>query len=59
MYLIIIRTLILYLAVVIFLRLMGKREVGQLQPYELVIIIMISELAAIPMQNTTIPVING
>lgn len=59
MNLIIIRTLILYLAVVIFLRLMGKREVGQLQPYELVIIIMISELAAIPMQNTTIPVING
>ncbi len=59
MNLIIIRTLILYAAVVIFLRLMGKREVGQLQPYELVIIIMISELAAIPMQNTSIPVING
>lgn len=59
MNLIIIRTLILYAGVVVFLRLMGKRQVGQLQPYELVIIIMISELAAIPMQNTTIPAIYG
>jgi len=38
---------------------MGKRQVGQLQPYELVVIIMISELAAIPMQNTGIPIFNG
>jgi uncharacterized membrane protein YcaP (DUF421 family) len=38
---------------------MGKRQIGQLQPYELVVIIMISELAAIPMQNTGIPIING
>ena len=59
MNLFIIRTLILFAATVIFLRLMGKRQIGQLQPYELVIIIMISELAAIPMQNTSIPIING
>ena len=59
MNLVIIRTLILYTAVVIFLRIMGKRQIGQLQPYELVVIIMISELAAIPMQNTGIPIING
>lgn len=59
MNLIIIRTVILFAATVVFLRLMGKREIGQLQPYELVIIIMISELAAIPMQNTSIPIING
>ncbi|HNX28529.1 MAG TPA: DUF421 domain-containing protein [Syntrophomonadaceae bacterium] len=59
MNLIIIRTLLLFTATVVFLRLMGKREIGQLQPYELVIIIMISELAAIPMQNTSIPIING
>lgn len=59
MNLVIIRTLILYAAVVIFLRIMGKRQIGQLQPYELVVIIMISELAAIPMQNTGIPIING
>jgi uncharacterized membrane protein YcaP (DUF421 family) len=59
MILVIIRTLILYLAVVVLLRIMGKRQIGQLQPFELVVIIMISELAAIPMQNTGIPIING
>jgi uncharacterized membrane protein YcaP (DUF421 family) len=38
---------------------MGKHQIGQLQPYELVITIMISELAAVPMQDTEIPLING
>lgn len=59
MILIIIRTLILYIATVVFLRIMGKRQIGQLQPYELVVIIMISELAAIPMENTGIPILSG
>jgi uncharacterized membrane protein YcaP (DUF421 family) len=59
MILIIIRTLILYLVTLIALRIMGKRQIGQLQPYELVVIIMIAELAAIPMQNTGIPLLNG
>lgn len=59
MVLVIIRTIILFTTTVIFLRIMGKRQIGQLQPYELVVIIMISELAAIPMQNTGIPIING
>ncbi len=59
MILVIIRTLILYLTTVIALRIMGKKQIGQLQPYELVVIIMIAELAAIPMQNTNIPLING
>jgi uncharacterized membrane protein YcaP (DUF421 family) len=59
MLLIIIRTIILYAATVLLLRVMGKRQIGQLQPYELVVIIMISELAAIPMQNTGIPLVNG
>lgn len=59
MNLVIIRTLILYTTTVILLRIMGKRQIGQLQPYELVVIIMISELAAIPMQNTGIPIVNG
>ncbi len=59
MLLVIVRTLILFLVTVIFLRIMGKRQIGQLQPYELVVIIMISELAAIPMQNTGIPLVNG
>ncbi len=55
----IIRTLILFAVVVIGLRLMGKRQVGQLQPYELVIIIMLSALAAIPMENTGVPLLSG
>lgn len=59
MLLVIIRTLILYVSVVVLVRLMGKREIGQLQPFELVIIIMISELAAIPMENTGIPLLTG
>lgn len=54
-----IRTLILFLLVVVVMRIMGKRQIGQLQPFELAVAIMISELAAIPMQNTGIPLING
>lgn len=55
----IIRTLILFVVVVVGLRLMGKRQIGQLQPYELVIVIMLSALAAIPMENTGIPLVSG
>ena len=53
------RTLILYAIVVVVMRVMGKRQIGQLQPFELAVAIMISELAAVPMQNTGIPLING
>ena len=59
MLLTVIRTLILFVAVLILLRVMGKRQIGEIQPYELVVIIMISELAAIPMENTGIPLLNG
>ncbi len=55
----IIRTTVLYLAVVISVRLMGKRQIGELQPTELVITILLSEIAAIPIQNNTIPLINS
>ncbi|NLI90873.1 MAG: DUF421 domain-containing protein [Peptococcaceae bacterium] len=55
----IIRTVILYLIIVLVLRVMGKRQIGQLQPFELVIILMISELAAIPSQDIGIPLIAG
>lgn len=54
-----IRTLVLYIIVIITMRIMGKRQIGQLQPFELAIAIMISELAAVPMQNTGIPLLNG
>lgn len=55
----VVRTLVLFAVVVIGLRLMGKRQIGQLQPYELVIVIMLSALAAIPMENSGVPLISG
>ena len=59
MIIVVLRTLILYTLVIVALRLMGKREIGQLQPFELVVIIMISELAAIPSENVGIPLLSG
>lgn len=59
MLVIFVRTLILYLLVIIIMRAMGKRQIGQLQPFELVVAIMISELAAVPMQDTRIPLVHG
>lgn len=55
----IIRTVILYLFVTIGIRLMGKRQIGDMQPNELVITLLISEIAAIPLQDTSQPVLNG
>jgi uncharacterized membrane protein YcaP (DUF421 family) len=54
-----IRTLVLYIIVIIAMRIMGKRQIGELQPFELAVAIMISELASVPMQNTGIPLVNG
>ena len=53
------RAIILYLIVLIVMRLMGKREIGQLQPFELAISIMIADLASIPMTEIGIPISNG
>ena len=53
------RTLLLYGLVILVMRLMGKRQIGELQPYELVVAIMISDLASIPMQNTGVPLVSG
>lgn len=53
------RTVILYLAVIIGVRIMGKRQIGELQANELVVTILISELAAIPLQDMDRPVSNG
>lgn len=53
------RTLILYGLVVLVMRLMGKRQIGQLQPFELVIAIMIADLASVPMQNRDLPLSAG
>jgi len=54
-----IRTIILYFTVIISIRLMGKRQIGELQPGELVITILISECAAAPIQDLNRPIING
>ena len=54
-----IRSIVLYIIILIVMRLMGKREIGQLQPFELVIAIMIADLASIPMTEVGIPIQNG
>ncbi|HHD2751407.1 TPA: DUF421 domain-containing protein [Clostridium perfringens] len=54
-----IRTLILYFLVIISIRLMGKRQIGELQPYELVITLMVSDLVALPMQDPRLPLLLG
>ncbi len=54
-----IRSIILYMIVLVVMRLMGKREIGQLQPFELAISIMIADLASIPMTETGIPITRG
>lgn len=59
MVIVFIRTAILYTIVVIVMRLMGKRQIGELQPYEFVITIMISDLASLPMQDTRFPLLLG
>lgn len=59
MLIIVLRTLILYAVVVVSLRVMGKRQLGELQPSELVVAIMISDLASVPMQDIDIPLLWG
>ena len=54
-----VRTVILYIAVIAVMRVLGKRQVGELEPGELVITILISELAAVPMQETGLPIVRG
>lgn len=56
---VIIRTLILYVTVATAIRIMGKRQIGDMQPSELVITLLISEIAAIPLQDKDQPLING
>ncbi len=53
------RSIVLYIIILIVMRLMGKREIGQLQPFELVIAILIADLASIPMAEIGIPLENG
>ncbi len=58
MFVTLIRTIILYLVVIATMRIMGKRQIGELQPTELVVTILLSEIVAIPMQDNDIPLVN-
>ena len=54
-----IRTVILYLLLVVVIRLMGKRQIGQMEPSEFVVTMLVANLAAIPMQDGGIPLFSG
>ena len=55
----VIRTVVLYISVTLAIRIMGKRQIGDMQPNELVVTLLISEIAAIPLQDTEQPVFIG
>lgn len=59
MLVLVVRTLILYGIVIAAMRVMGKRQLGELQPSELVVAIMISDLASVPMQAIDLPLLSG
>ncbi|MBP3390847.1 MAG: DUF421 domain-containing protein [Clostridia bacterium] len=59
MFITVYRTIILYIVVIISIRLMGKRQIGDMQPSELVITLLISEIAAMPLQDTDQPILFG
>ena len=54
-----IRTVIIYIFIILALRVTGKRQIGELQPVELVVTLLISDLAIVPMQENSIPLISG
>ncbi len=56
---IIIRTVVVYILLTFGIRIMGKRQIGDMQPNELVVTLLISEMAAIPLQDTTQPILYG
>ncbi len=59
MFITIYRTIILYVTVIIAVRLMGKRQIGEMQPGELVVTLLISDIASMPLQDTNQPIILG
>ena len=54
-----IRTVIIYIVIIAAMRIMGKRQLGELQPVELVVTLLISDLAAVPMQESGMPLLIG
>ena len=59
MALIFVRTAIIFLALLVVMRMMGKSQIGEMQPFELVITLLIAELACIPMADTSVPLMYG
>ena len=56
---IVLRSIIIYLIVLFVFRIMGKRQLGQMQPFELVLTLIIADLATIPMADVSVPVLHG
>ncbi|MBE7009532.1 MAG: DUF421 domain-containing protein, partial [Ruminococcaceae bacterium] len=54
-----IRTILLYIILIVGIRALGKRQIGELEPIELVMTLLVSDLAAVPMQDFGIPLVNG
>ena len=59
MFVVLIRTVVLYLFIVVGIRLLGKHQIGQLEPSELVLTLIIADLASVPMQDNGIPLLAG
>lgn len=53
------RTLIIYLTLIVVMRFMGKRQIGEMQPFEFVITLIIADLACVPMADVSIPLLYG
>lgn len=53
------RTLIIFITLVVVMRLMGKRQIGEMQPFEFIVTLIIADLACIPMADVSIPLIYG
>lgn len=59
MFTLLIRAILVYLIVLVVFRLMGKRQLGQMQPFELVLTLIIADLATIPMAEESVPILHG
>lgn len=59
MIVVLIRSILLYIVVLIGLRIMGKGEIAEMNSFDLVITLLIAEVAAVPMENNNIPIVNG
>jgi uncharacterized membrane protein YcaP (DUF421 family) len=59
LFVVLIRTVVLYLLIILGLRLLGKRQIGELEPAELTLALIIADLASVPMQDNGIPLLAG